>query len=137
MHSLLGVTGNDPDDETRVLSRKERRALEFGPPTGDSRKHRRGTSTNAEDNLKALSTLPDLSTREMIERAISNRKGSSEREFFVLSTNGARGLHIKDVDTVYILCAPKTMDEYLHMAGRTGREGKTGRCTVDIILFYI
>lgn len=141
LQSLLGVTGKstkDPDDETRILSRRERRALEFGPPTGNSRKNNGVTSPNVEDNLRSLSSPSDLSTREMVERAILNKVGSSAnlkyeksafsaREFFVLSTNGARGLHIKDVDIVYVLCAPKTMDEYLHMAGRTGREGKTGR----------
>jgi superfamily II DNA/RNA helicase len=51
------------------------------------------------------------------------KKEQTKREIFVISVSGARGLHIKDVDCVLVLMLPKNMDEYLHMAGRTGRYG--------------
>lgn len=53
----------------------------------------------------------------------AEEKVDESREIFVVSVPGARGLHIKDVDCVFVLTLPKTMDEYLHMAGRTGRYG--------------
>ena len=39
----------------------------------------------------------------------------------------ARGLHLEGVDTVFILSRPRTADEYLHLAGRTGRSGQAGK----------
>lgn len=48
---------------------------------------------------------------------------ASGRQLFVVPVSGTRGLHIQDVEVIYILQPPRTMDEYLHMAGRTGRQG--------------
>lgn len=48
---------------------------------------------------------------------------SSNRKLYVTSVSGSRGLHIKDIDVVFVLTVPDSMDEYLHMAGRTGRYG--------------
>lgn len=45
------------------------------------------------------------------------------RELFVTAVSGARGLHLADVRHVFVATAPRTMDEYLHLAGRTGRKG--------------
>ena len=62
---------------------------------------------------------------------------SNGRDLFVLPVSGARGLHLQDIEHVLILSPPKTMDEYLHMAGRTGRAGnkvKTG--TVISLVSY-
>jgi superfamily II DNA/RNA helicase len=44
-----------------------------------------------------------------------------EKELIIIPFSGTRGLHIPNIDTVFILRPPKTMDEYLHIAGRTGR----------------
>jgi hypothetical protein len=44
-----------------------------------------------------------------------------ERELIILPFSGTRGLHIPNIDTVFILRPPKNLDEYLHLAGRTGR----------------
>lgn len=75
---------------------------------------------------------------ELIIRAARSRLGASSRvvgsqsndavqadtrDLFVLPVSGSRGLHLQDVEYVIILQPPKTMDEYLHMAGRTGRAG--------------
>lgn len=45
----------------------------------------------------------------------------------VASESTARGLHFDDVDTVFVLCRPTSADEYLHLAGRTGRCGLSGQ----------
>lgn len=45
----------------------------------------------------------------------------------VTAVSGSRGLHVKDVDVVFVLQPPRTMDEYLHIAGRTCREGNRSK----------
>lgn len=140
----------------KLLSRKERRRLEFGEPTGVGRKKQ---NTDGTDGVESQSLKNNeaakITSEEMINRALLNRLGSSsmsddvsnadddygdgdsnsdnvivkdmnDRELFVVPVSGSRGLHLKDIGVVYILTPPKTMDEYLHMAGRTGREGKSG-----------
>lgn len=79
--------------------------------------------------------LPAVSSSEksnsLIANAMTSGIGSgsnsaiktSERDLFVVPASGTRGLHIQDIDVVLILQPPATMDEYLHMAGRTGRWG--------------
>ena len=47
----------------------------------------------------------------------------NNRELFVAPVSGSRGLHLQDIEYVMILSPPRTMDEYLHMSGRTGRAG--------------
>jgi superfamily II DNA/RNA helicase len=54
------------------------------------------------------------------------KKKMKEKEMFVVPVSGARGLHLDGVETVFISSPPLSMDEYLHMAGRTGRAGKDG-----------
>lgn len=46
---------------------------------------------------------------------------SDDRVLFVAPFSGTRGLHIEDIDVIFIVEAPRSMDEYLHLAGRTGR----------------
>ena len=41
----------------------------------------------------------------------------------------ARGLHIKGVQHMVNYDLPKTVEEYVHRIGRTGRLGNTGRAT--------
>ncbi|CAM9619416.1 unnamed protein product [Discosporangium mesarthrocarpum] len=44
----------------------------------------------------------------------------------VTSEDSARGLHFNDVDYVFMMKRPRNPDEYVHLAGRTGRLGKEG-----------
>lgn len=44
----------------------------------------------------------------------------------VTGEDSARGLHFDDVDFVFLMHKPKNPDEYVHLAGRTGRQGKEG-----------
>eukprot|EP01035_Chromulina_nebulosa_P016849 gene16849-22334_t len=48
---------------------------------------------------------------------------SNARKLYITTVESARGLHIQDLDVVFISHLPYIMDEYLHMAGRTGRIG--------------
>ena len=92
------------------------------------------------DSRKAVSMRPDRP--DMITLAQQNRLGSTSlispihnpdahpttdghnsdlsvntNELFVAPVSGTRGLHLQDIEYVFITHAPKTMDEYLHMAG--------------------
>ncbi|XP_068755652.1 DEAD-box ATP-dependent RNA helicase CshC-like [Montipora capricornis] len=40
-----------------------------------------------------------------------------------------RGLDFKELDHVYLMEVPKDIDEYLHLAGRVGRQGRPGTAT--------
>eukprot|EP01038_Epipyxis_sp_PR26KG_P014370 gene14370-19272_t len=53
----------------------------------------------------------------------NNDNNSQSSEIYVAHATGMRGLHLQDVSNVFVLKPPKTMDEYLHLAGRTGRTG--------------
>ena len=59
------------------------------------------------------------------EEGENDGSGERERELFVIPLSGTRGLHIRDVEFVVMTAPPRTMDEYLHVAGRTGRAGNT------------
>lgn len=52
----------------------------------------------------------------------------------VTSEDSARGLHFDDVDYVFLMKRPKSPDEYVHLAGRTGRQGKAGN-VVSLVTF--
>ena len=39
---------------------------------------------------------------------------------------GARGVDLKGVDCVVLLGLPRTLDGYVHVTGRTAREGRRG-----------
>ena len=43
-----------------------------------------------------------------------------------------RGLDFKDLEHVYLLEVPKNVEEYLHLAGRVGRQGKEGTVTTIV-----
>jgi superfamily II DNA/RNA helicase len=54
---------------------------------------------------------------------VDGNGGNGGKELFVIPLSGSRGLHLQDVECVMMLIPPRTMDEYLHAAGRTGRMG--------------
>uniref|UniRef100_A0A7S3A3J3 RNA helicase n=1 Tax=Rhodosorus marinus TaxID=101924 RepID=A0A7S3A3J3_9RHOD len=45
----------------------------------------------------------------------------------VASEAAARGLHLSHVDVVFLIDCPSDQNEYLHLAGRTGRMGEDGK----------
>lgn len=52
----------------------------------------------------------------------------------VTGEDSARGLHFDNVDFVFLMKKPKSPDEYVHLAGRTGRQGKIGN-VVSLVSF--
>lgn len=55
------------------------------------------------------------------------RLGDGETGAILVTGEGsARGLHFDDIDFVFLMQRPKNPDEYVHLAGRTGRQGKAG-----------
>lgn len=40
--------------------------------------------------------------------------------------NSARGLHLEDIDTVFVVGRPSSAASYLHLAGRVGRYSSSG-----------
>ena len=55
-------------------------------------------------------------------------EGQREEPRLLVSTEGAcRGLDLPQLDVVLLLHVPATSDAYLHLAGRTGRLGRSGR----------
>lgn len=58
----------------------------------------------------------------MLENSTSSFVGKDQSPMIIVASfSGTRGLHIAGVDTVFVTQPPQTMDEYLHIAGRTGR----------------
>lgn len=51
---------------------------------------------------------------------------SASTRAVIASFKAARGLDLRDVNHVFILGVPATPDDYLHLAGRAGREGRKG-----------
>jgi hypothetical protein len=68
--------------------------------------------------------VADLYTSALKARRDQNTKGKGVTPalpVLVACESAARGLHLDGIDAVYVLARPKTADEYLHLAGRTGK----------------
>lgn len=50
----------------------------------------------------------------------------------VVSEEEVRGLDFKELDHVYLFDVPRSLDDYLHMAGRVGRLGREGTVTTIV-----
>jgi Lhr-like helicase len=51
----------------------------------------------------------------------------SDIPLLVTTEHSARGMDFKGVDCVFLVGLPKRVDSYIHVAGRTAREGRKGR----------
>lgn len=60
--------------------------------------------------------------RQNIVREFENGK----LQFLVATDIAARGIDFKDVDAVFHISIPEASEDYLHRAGRTGRNGQSG-----------
>eukprot|EP00607_Mallomonas_marina_P001325 CAMPEP_0182438544 /NCGR_PEP_ID=MMETSP1167-20130531/85847_1 /TAXON_ID=2988 /ORGANISM="Mallomonas Sp, Strain CCMP3275" /LENGTH=250 /DNA_ID=CAMNT_0024631957 /DNA_START=562 /DNA_END=1311 /DNA_ORIENTATION=+ len=76
--------------------------------------------------LEALDRGDTIPTEHLNHEADTETRTEEGSEIFVVPMTGSRGLHVQSVDNVFVLLPPRTMDEYLHMAGRTGRAGANG-----------
>ena len=54
---------------------------------------------------------------------------TGQTDIVVGTEETVRGLDFKDLDHVYLMEVPKNIDEYLHLAGRVGRQGRPGTAT--------
>ena len=52
----------------------------------------------------------------------------------VAAESSARGLDFPAVGSVFVLARPRSADEYLHLAGRTGRGGRRGEA-VSVVTY--
>ena len=77
------------------------------------------------DGLR-VTVLTGRENKQLRRKAVADlEKGAAT---LLLATDlAARGLDIRDVDTVFKLDLPEDARTYLHRAGRTGRAGKEGR----------
>ena len=67
---------------------------------------------------------------ELVEREEALRDfKTGKMPILVATAVAARGLDIKGVAHVVNYDLPKTIDEYVHRIGRTGRVGNTGKAT--------
>lgn len=79
------------------------------------------------EGLPTTSIHGDRLQRER-EQALADFK-SGRMPILVATAVAARGLDIKGVAHVINYDLPKTVDEYVHRVGRTGRVGNTGKAT--------
>ena len=70
---------------------------------------------------------------EALRASIDRGEGGGERgeggkacRVLVSTESSARGLDLLGVDCVLLYTLPAAADQYLHLAGRTGRQGRTG-----------
>lgn len=61
------------------------------------------------------------------EQASEEGKTKSTEYLLVTGEDSVRGLHLDGLDLVFVIGRPNTPDEYVHIAGRTGRAGKSGK----------
>nr|CAD7199443.1 unnamed protein product [Timema douglasi] len=81
----------------------------------------------SENNFPTTSIHGDRLQRER-EEALADFK-SGRRGVLVATAVAARGLDIKNVAHVVNFDLPKSIDEYVHRIGRTGRVGNRGKAT--------
>jgi len=79
---------------------------------------------------KVQTGRPAASTHSSVDPSAVDSSTAQIRGLYVISLAGSRGLHLQDVECVMMLTPPRTMDEYLHAAGRTGRVGNTVSASV-------
>jgi len=137
LQDALGLTQVKPTAQTTAQkqSKKQNQVENASQNQNQSQQESRLVSSEGQleraqaNRLGASSRLPSKkNSNNDNDGTSSSASGDSKcRELFVTSVSGTRGLHLQDVDTVFITNTPKTMDEYLHMAGRTGRYGNKQR----------
>lgn len=101
------------DKMWRAHSKQFRRALIFLPSAADVE--------SAASMLKVWNVGRITSVLEGFNSTAKSLAGAGDREVFIAPVSSARGLHIDQLDLVFIAEPPTSMDEYLHLAGRTGR----------------
>jgi superfamily II DNA/RNA helicase len=65
-------------------------------------------------------------TKEERKKAIQSFRSGKIR-YLIATDIAARGLDFDHIDTVFHVSIPEDAEDYLHRAGRTGRNGASGR----------
>lgn len=97
---------------------ESRRALLFLPKNDDVIAARPVLKFFGLQNLYVVTELKEKPLPPLIFEGKIEKK---DNEMILAAFTGTRGLHLTGVDTVLVSEPPKGMDEYLHIAGRTGR----------------
>lgn len=71
-------------------------------------------------------TVGMLRNRQQLADRFSERN-KADLPLLVTTEYAARGLDFKNIDCVFLLGLPQRIDSYVHVAGRTAREGRRGR----------
>ena len=79
-----------------------------------------------EDTVGTGSKSSEAAATAAATGAASFSSLKSKLPILVASEDTARGLHLPGVDVVFIAARPRSADEYVHLAGRTGRCGEEG-----------
>ena len=61
---------------------------------------------------------------------MARSESPTRRRLLVATPSGARGLDLHGLGLVVIVGVPKSADEFVHLAGRTARNGASGRVVV-------
>ena len=117
-------TSNNSNSHKKVtIKRQPEKTLSTTELIHLAQKNRLGVSNNNNNinNIQNAVTTTDKITNNSNNNQLPNQNDENENRLFVAPVVTARGLHLQDINVVFITYCPKTMDEYLHMAGRTGR----------------
>ena len=91
-----------------------------------------------------MSELRDLGLNAVaLYQQVANQNPAEFEQFLNLFSTGkiqvvvgteetVRGLDFKELDHVFLMEVPKNVDEYLHLSGRVGRQGRCGTTTTFV-----
>jgi len=65
-----------------------------------------------------------MGKRKELSKAFSSKEGNVP--LLVTNEHSARGIDFKFIDCVFLIGLPSHVDSYIHVVGRTGREGRKG-----------
>lgn len=128
-HIYLVVERRDKLETLRKLTRimKAKRAMIFINKVSDIEE---ATYKLVYQGLKA-ECLHGSNTKEDRKRVVEQFR-SNKINYLIATDIAARGLHFDGIDTVFHISIPEDEMEYLHRAGRTGRNGQPGRSVLII-----
>ena len=123
LQETLGIEV-DSEQHTKIPSyQKKNLPPKVAVPVNNAKTVEEKANESAELIVRAARSRLGATSRLMESLKDESSTDSTARDLFVLPVSGSRGLHLQDIEYVVVLQPPKTMDEYLHMAGRTGRAG--------------
>ena len=123
-HIYLVVERRDKIETLRKLARilKARKAIIFINKVSDNEE---AAQKLIYHGFKA-ECIHGSNRKEDRKRAIGSFK-NDEINYLISTDIAARGLHFDGIDTVFHISIPENPMDYLHRAGRTGRNGEKGR----------